>query len=99
MVTRHSAAASKYMRCIECDKSGHFKCSKEAQSKLIKLTFKVEDNLDEFFLTGKKDDCVDNMIHYEVQSQQSSQQLAKGRKRDKKQKRKERSKLDKMFVN
>ena len=67
MLFRHSAAAAKYMRCIESDKPGQFKNSKEAESKLIKLTFKVEDNLDEFFLSGKKEDCVDNMIHYEVQ--------------------------------
>lgn len=37
------------MRCIECGNWGHFKCSKDDQSRLISLTFNVEDNLDEFF--------------------------------------------------
>jgi len=48
------------------------------------LTFKVEDNLDEFFLMGQKEHCVDNMITYEVSQQQSPQQARVLRKRDNK---------------
>jgi len=33
---------------VQCDGYGHFKCRVEDSSKLIKLTFTVEDNLDEF---------------------------------------------------
>ena len=51
-------------RCIECGEWGHFKCNTEAKSKLIKLTFKVEDNLDEFFNVGGPDN--DHVISYEV---------------------------------
>ena len=37
-------------RCIECGAWGHFKCTSERKSQKIKLTTKVEDNLDEFFV-------------------------------------------------
>jgi len=79
--SRHSDQAAKHKRCIECGNSGHFKCSKEKQSQLIKLTFRVRDNLDEFCACsdGGEDE---NMINYEVQSSPRS------RKRDKKQMRK-----------
>jgi len=61
------------------------------------LTFKVEDNLDEFFLMGQKEHCVDNMITYEVSQQQSPQQARVLRKRDNKQKRKTRDKIGKVY--
>ena len=51
-------------RCIECGQWGHFKCNTEEKSKLIKLTFKVEDNLDEFFTAGDADHH--HVINYEV---------------------------------
>lgn len=38
------------MRCVECNKSGHLKCSTLKQSKKVKLTFHVADNLDEFLI-------------------------------------------------
>ena len=59
----NSSSSNKYKRCIECGNTGHFKCSGEQRSKLIKLTFKVEDNLDEFFVAGIDKD---NVINYEV---------------------------------
>ena len=37
-------------RCIECGSWGHFKCTTEQQSLRVKLTFCVENNLDEFFV-------------------------------------------------
>lgn len=43
--------ANKYKRCIECGDSDHFKCNVEKQSKLIKLTVKVKDNLNEFLFS------------------------------------------------
>ena len=57
-------------RCIECGECGHFKCNTEDKSKLIKLTFKVEDNLDEFFRSGDADH--DHVINYEVPEKKTS---------------------------
>ena len=50
-------------RCIECGRSGHFKCSTEGQSKRISLTFNVEDNLDEFLFSE-----IDNNICFQVET-------------------------------
>ena len=36
------------MRCIECGEQGHFKCRSEFKSNLMKLSFTVRGNLDEF---------------------------------------------------
>lgn len=47
----HKNKHDQFKRCIECGKSGHFKCTKENRSRVINLTFHVEDNLDEFFVT------------------------------------------------
>ena len=44
----------KYKRCIECDGTGHFKCRDENQSQLVKLSFVVENDIDEF-ITAKGD--------------------------------------------
>jgi len=41
-------ATNKHKRCIQCKDFGHFKCRTEEESKQVKLTFTVEDNLDEF---------------------------------------------------
>ena len=51
-----------FMRCIECDGVGHFKCTSEKKSEQIKLTFKVEDNLDEFFVSDQDSNipCTDD---------------------------------------
>lgn len=38
----------RFKRCIECDEMGHFKCRAEDDSKLVKLQFTVEDDIDEF---------------------------------------------------
>ena len=65
--SRHStdpnANSNKYKRCIECNKPGHFKCSTECEGKNIKLTFKVEDNLDEFLFSE-----IDHNINYTVET-------------------------------
>ena len=39
---------------MECGKSGHFKCTSEKRSRKVKLTFLVEDNLDEFFIENNQ---------------------------------------------
>lgn len=39
----------KFVKCIECGKKGHFKCSQESKTWKIKLDFEVKNNLDEFF--------------------------------------------------
>ena len=44
----------KYKRCIECDGAGHFKCREEKASQLVKLSFTVENDIDEF-ITAKGD--------------------------------------------
>ena len=38
----------RFMRCIECDGEGHFKCSTENQSIKVKLNFTVQNDIDEF---------------------------------------------------
>ena len=38
---------------MQCQEWGHFKCSKESKSNLIKLSFGVEGNLNEFFVSEK----------------------------------------------
>lgn len=39
----------KHLRCIECGKAGHLKCTREKESKKIPIKTRVKDNLDEFF--------------------------------------------------
>lgn len=38
----------KHMRCMECNKYGHVKCTKEAESLQIKISARVKNDLDEF---------------------------------------------------
>ena len=40
----------KYVRCIECGKDGHIKCTKESTSQAIKIDAKVMNDLNEFVL-------------------------------------------------
>lgn len=37
------------MRCIECGKGGHLKCTSVRKSSKIKLSFAIQNNLDAFF--------------------------------------------------
>ena len=47
--SRFSKNHNNFKRCIECGENGHFKCTSERKSRKVNLTFKVADNLDEFF--------------------------------------------------
>lgn len=84
------SAINKYKRCIECNQQGHFKCTSERESRKVKLSFRVEENLDEFFT---EDGAIDDFI------MGSPSQLGKGAtakqlsKRDKKMKRKKKQKM------
>ena len=40
-----------FKRCVECNRTGHFKCMKETKSASVNLTFKVAADLDEFFVS------------------------------------------------
>ena len=40
-----------FKRCVECNRTGHFKCTKESKSASVNLTFKVMADLDEFFVS------------------------------------------------
>lgn len=42
------------MRCVECHKTGHFKCATFQQSEKVKLSFNVADNLDEFLIAHER---------------------------------------------
>jgi len=66
------------MRCIDCDEKGHYKCLTEEESKLMTLTFIVEDNLDEF-IAGN-----DSII--KLTKAAAKQIIKQERKRDKKKK-------------
>lgn len=46
------------MRCVQCDGVGHFKCRSEEESKAMKLSFAVEDNIDEFIRSTKANDLI-----------------------------------------
>ena len=39
----------KFLRCVECGKSGHVKCTNEDDSWTIPINPMVKDNLNEFF--------------------------------------------------
>lgn len=52
--TKNEAIDNKFIRCIECDGIGHFKCRNEDASKLVKLSFTVENDIDEF-IAAKSD--------------------------------------------
>ena len=57
----------RFARCIECGKTGHFKCTTEKESLKIKISFKVLDNLDEFIKKLKGDvDPFDYMSQIET---------------------------------
>jgi hypothetical protein len=43
----------RYIRCVECGKSGHIKCTTEEDSWTIPIHPKVKDNLNEFFKQEK----------------------------------------------
>lgn len=47
--SRYAKNHNNYKRCMECGRSGHFKCTSERKSNKVKLTFDVKNNLDEFF--------------------------------------------------
>lgn len=40
----------RFFKCIECDKDGHVKCTKEADSYEIKIDAKVINDLNEFVI-------------------------------------------------
>ena len=68
------------MRCVQCDGVGHFKCRSEEESKAMKLSFAVEDNIDEFIRSTKA-----NGLIYDDSSSETEQRESKSeRKRDKK---------------
>ena len=56
-----------FKRCIECGRNGHFKCTKENKSKKINLTFKVQENLDEFFVSESSSSEDDDNTGKEVE--------------------------------
>ena len=68
------------MRCLQCGSKGHFKCRREEESKAIKLSFTVEDNIDEFIESKKSY----SQIYGGESSSESEQQSKSERKRDKK---------------
>ena len=45
----------KFLKCIECGKFGHIKCSKESKSAQIKIDSKVMNDLNEFILDQFRD--------------------------------------------
>ena len=56
-----NSSVNRHKRCIECHKAGHLKCLSERKSNMIKLSFKVESNLDEFLFSE-----TDHNIQYQV---------------------------------
>jgi hypothetical protein len=44
---------------MECGKTGHFKCTKEKNSKKVPINPMVADNLDEFLIAAKGSDEAD----------------------------------------
>ena len=70
---------NKYKRCIDCDAHGHFKCRDEAKSNLMKVSFDVGNDIDEF-LMRKLDE-----LKYRSDSSEGDEAMSKKeRKRDKK---------------
>ena len=45
----------KFMRCIECNGEGHFKCRKQDDSEQVKLSFTVRDDIDEFLAMASQE--------------------------------------------
>jgi hypothetical protein len=41
------------MRCVECGKQGHLKCTSFKKSSRVKVDFKIKTNIDSFFRQKK----------------------------------------------
>ena len=50
----------KHFQCMECGKSGHIKCTKEAKSNKIKIDSKVINDLNEFILQKFREDDLES---------------------------------------
>jgi hypothetical protein len=85
---------NKLMRCIECDAYGHFKCTEESKSQKIKLTFNVENNLDEFIREGG-----DNIPNTDEDFDSTIEKHSKKRDRKLKRKKKEKKKRHRRLSN
>ena len=72
---------SQFKRCIECGANGHFKCMAEKKSVGVKLTFTVENNLDEFFVTDNDSNipCTDDDICSDSDTLEIEKRMAKKR--------------------
>lgn len=83
----HRLFKKELKRCMECSRFCHFRCTSYKESQQVKLTFRVQNNLDEFLVLPTKDDS------------DSSEHNSSLRKRHQKHKQKQKFRRDRVLSN